>query len=180
MKLRVRKKAQDYAQVHRIMLLDKELSPTAKAIGSIIELYSDNFGTSFEKICEYVNLSTNTARKYVKELDSRCYSYRIQFIPTGEIIWFFDSRTLDYAYVFEEIERIGKAHQLRHLTAYQKAVPKNSDGSFLSTYNKINTEPTNLDYFQMMYDSEKQKKKNNNSRSYIQTPKEKNQGVMYE
>ncbi len=169
MKIKVRKKAKDYAQVHRRMLFDTELSPVSKAIGAIVEIYSDDFGTSFENICKYVNISTNTARKYIQELDKRCYSYRIQFIPTGEIVWFFDSRTLDYKYVFEEIKKIGKAHQIRHLTDYQKTVSKKSDGNFLSTDNNTNNEPTNLDYFQMMYEVEKEKKRK--SRSYTQKPR---------
>lgn len=171
MKIKVRKKAKDYAQVHRRMLFDTELSAVAKAIGAIVEIYSDDFGTSFEKISEYANISTNTARKYIHELDERCYSYRIQFIPTGEIIWFFDSRTLDYRYVFEEIKKIGKAHQIRHLTDYQKAVFKISDGSILSPDNNTNNnEPTNFEYLQMMYKNELEKKKK--SRAYDIKPKD--------
>jgi len=174
-------KRKSFAVVHRNLLFCENISLQAKGLCAVLEIYSDGFEVSFETLKLRTKLSDKTLRKYVKELEQNSFIYRIQIKYNCQIIWFINSETLNYKYVINKIKSYGEVRNIRHITAYQFLAGENLIGEGITTYKNTNTKPSDLEYFQMMLDSEKEKKKNNyNSRSYIQTPKQKNQGVMYE
>lgn len=119
MQIRVRKKEKQYAQVHKNLLLNKDMSIQSKGIGSIIECYSDEWQLSHKSLEIQVNLNQKTLRKYIKELEKGLYLFRIQKKKNFETTWFFDSETLDFEFVKKEVINIQMVDRIRFLTDYQ-------------------------------------------------------------
>ena len=119
MKLKVKKKEKQYAQVHKNLLLNKTLSIQAKGIGAIIECYSNDWNLSQKSLEIQANLSEKTFRKYIKELEKGLYLFRIQKINNFETTWFFDSETLDFEFIKNEVINIQTIDKIRFLTDYQ-------------------------------------------------------------
>ncbi len=191
MKIRVRKKEKQYAQVHKNLLFHKKLSVQSKGIGSILECYSDNFEITFESLKIHTKLQDKTLRKYIKELENNLFLFRIQIIKNCNLIWFFDSENLDIKYVLDEIEKVQNCDKIRFITAYQILVGENMACHKLTTYNNIltynnttikpSTSFSNTEALNIMYQVKKSKERLKiKNRSYLQTPKEKNKGVYYE
>jgi hypothetical protein len=179
MKIRVRKKEKQYAQVHRNLLFNQSISIQAKGLGAIIECYSDEFELTVKSLEKNSCLTANTLRKYLKELEIKLHLYRIQ-IPAKnfESVWFFDSELLDLKFVFEEIQKIKMYYKIIIVTAYQICEGGKIVYDKLNTYNNTNTSSTtfsNLDALNIMYQvNENKKKEKNKNRTYLQTPKIKN------
>ncbi len=119
MKIRVRKKEKQYAQVHKNLLMNKSMSIQSKGIGAIIECYSDDWDLSHKSLEIQTNLNEKTLRKYLKELEKGLFLFRIQKVKNWETIWFFDSEVLDFEFIKNEVINIQKVDKIRFLTAYQ-------------------------------------------------------------
>lgn len=159
MKIRVRKKEKQYAQVHKNLLFSERLSIQAKGLGALLECYSDDFNISFESLKIHTNLTDKTLRKYVKQLEENLFLFRIQIIKNCELVWFFDSQNLDINFLISEIEKIKSIDKIRYLTAYHFLTGEKFPREKIATYNNtIKSTPklSNLDYFQMMYEVQQQ------------------------
>ncbi|WP_044417589.1 hypothetical protein [Halarcobacter anaerophilus] len=176
MKIRVRKKEKQYAQVHKNLLFCENISLQSKGLCSILEIYSDNFEVSFETLKSKTLLTDKTLRKYVKELENNSFIFRVQAIHSCQIIWFIDSQTLDYSFVFKEIKEIKKVEKIRYLTAYQFLAGENLDGEKFTTYNNTSLNYSLEDAARGMKYLEKVEKSKNTKKygtGYIQKPKTK-------
>lgn len=136
MQIRLRKKEKEYAQVHKNLLFDKTLSIQAKGIAAIIEYYSDEFTLTNKSLELNSCLSANTLRKYLKELEIKLFLYRIQ-IPSKnfESVWFFDSERLDLNFIYEELQKLRKAHSIVIVSDYQIYAGGKIATEELNTYN---------------------------------------------
>jgi hypothetical protein len=159
MQIRVRKKQKLYAQVHRNLLFNQSISVQSKAIGAIIECYSDNFEVSAKSLSINANIHTDTLRKYVKELEKNFYLYRIQ-IPKDNFksIWFFDSEMLDFNFVFSELENIKKSFKYVILSGYEIFGCANSGTVKLAPYK--NTTYSDMEILKMLAKIDDQKDDN--------------------
>lgn len=156
MHIRVRKKQKLYAQVHRNLLFNQSISIQAKAIGAIIECYSDNFELSAKSLSINANLHIDTLRKYIKELEKNFYMYRVQ-IPKDNFksIWFFDSEILDYNFVYTELKNIEKYAKYEILSGYEIFRCGKSSTVKLAPYK--NTTISDYEIMQIMTQIDKQK-----------------------
>lgn len=149
MKVKTRKKDKNFAIVHKNLLLSS-VSLEAKGLCAFLELYSNDFEVAFQTICDRNNKSEKTIRKYIKELERNSFVYRFQNKHTCEIIWYIDSETLDYGFVFADIKKIWKAHQIRHLTDCQILAREELPREEFPTYKNITGEDTELSDLQYM------------------------------
>lgn len=190
MHIRVKKKENYYAQVHKNLLFNPNLAIQAKGLGAILECYSDDFKVSFESLKIHTQLTDKTLRKYVKQLEENQFLFRIQIIKNCELIWFFDSQNLDIVFLIDEIKKIQSIDKIRYLTAYQFLAGENLPREKFATYNNTTKENKNfsdMNALQIMYEivNKKGKKENPPSdyytnsqgrivkRQFINTPKNK-------
>ena len=174
MKIRLKKKETFYAQIHKNLLFSKLISIQAKGIGAILECYSDNYTLSFESLKIHSMLNDKTLRKYLKQLEENQFLFRIQIIKNFELIWFFDSQTLDVTFVLDEVEKITKNDRVRFVTTYQFLAGDNMVGQGVCTDKNTTTEKkfSDMDALNIMHNSleskkkEKQKIRNLNSNYY--------------
>lgn len=170
MNIRLKKKEKQYAQVHKNLLFNSNISIQAKGLGALLECYSDDFKISFESLKIHTQLTDKTLRKYVKQLEENQFLFRIQIIKNCELIWFFDSQNLDIIFLIDEIKKIQSIDKVRYLTAYQFLAEENLPREKFATYNNtITSTPnfTNQDALSIMYKVQKDKKMeklSNNSR----------------
>lgn len=111
MKIKIKKKQNNYAQVHVNMLRDRKLSLKAKGLGAVLESYSNDFTVSVKSI-EINSADGNRAVKTaIKELEAGYYLFRFQTRDkAGRFItyWAFDSEKLDVDYLRELINELDK------------------------------------------------------------------------
>jgi len=67
-KIRLRKKKRDYAQVHKNLLNDKEISLKAKGLGAWLELHEDGFELNYQFIIKNMKEGEDAVRAAVNEL----------------------------------------------------------------------------------------------------------------
>lgn len=154
MKIRLKKKENQYAQVHKNLLFHSKISLQAKGLGALFECYSDDFEVSMSSLEIHTGLHRDTIRKYLKELEKYFFLFRVQVIRNCKMIWFFDSENLEINFLVGEIEKIQKDHKIRFITAYEIFAPEKIGTDRLATYNNtITSTPdlSNLDFFQIMY-----------------------------
>ena len=174
MHIRVKKKEKLYAQVHKNLLFNKNISIQAKGLGAILECYSDDFKLSFESLKIHTQLTDKTLRKYVKQLEENRFLFRVQIIKNFELIWFFDSQHLDIEFILIEIEKIKSVDKIRFVTAYQFLAGENMACHKFATYNNTTKaiEFSDMDALTIMYqiekekDSQKQKERSSKSEYY--------------
>lgn len=102
MKIKLRKKDKDYAQVHRNMLFNPCLSLKAKGLGSILEIYSDDFELSEKTLINKSKDGKRALKTGIKELEKQDYLFRIQThdeIGQFTTVWIFDSELIHRQYV---------------------------------------------------------------------------------
>jgi len=102
MKIKLRKKEKNYAQVHRNMLFNAELSLKAKGLGSLLELYSDDIELSEKTLIKKNTDGKRALKTAIVELEKLDYLFRIQthdFNGQFMTIWIFDSELVDINYI---------------------------------------------------------------------------------
>ena len=115
MTIKLRKKEKDYAQVHRNLLFNQNLSFKSKGLGSLLEIYSDDFEVSEKTL---INKSTDGKRALksaIFELEREDFLIRIQTHNTnGQFItiWIFDSELVDIKYVQQIINEMNSINIL--------------------------------------------------------------------
>ncbi len=168
MKIKLKKKENQYAQVHVDMLRNKNLSLKAKGLGAVLESYSNDFDVSLKSIELNSNDGAKSIKNAIKELESGYYLFRFQtHDSSGQFVtyWAFDSQKLEIEYlksIINELERVDLITTSDLLSpGYQKGgaveaitgVPftgggKTTDGKsadgLRTTYN--NTNYQNIDY----------------------------------
>lgn len=165
MNIRLKKKEKQYAQVHKNLLFHPKLSIQAKALGAIFECYSDDFEISMSSLEIHANMHRDTIRKYLRELESYLFLFRIQIIKNCKMIWFFDSENLEVQFLIKEIEKIQTSHKIRFLTAYEIFAPGNTGTEKLATYNNTIKAPPNFsdsEALRIMYEVQKEKGRKSN------------------
>lgn len=174
MQIKLRKKEKDYAQVHKRLLFNPIISLKAKGLGSILECYSDNFEICLKTLTDKSTDGEKAIKAACKELVLHNYLFRFQILDENskfKTIWIFDSEFIDQNYkneILNQFEKIYKVDEVPKGHPVSNGVPFQDDLKS-STYNNIVTEPSNLDYFQMMYEVQEEKKKK--PRSYINKPR---------
>lgn len=144
MKIKLKKKENSYAQVHKNMLFDRTLSLKAKGLGAILESYSNDFDVNMKSI-ELGNADgIKSIRSATKELEDGYYLFRFQVRDKGGLFttfWVFDSERLDVDYLkniivgLEKIELITKNDLLQRGIPYGNAVTGTPSRT---PYNNIN------------------------------------------
>ena len=169
MNIRLKKKREQYAQVHKNLLFHSKISIQAKGLGAIFECYSDNFTISMATLEIHSGLHRDTIRKYLKELEGNFFLFRVQIIKDCTMVWFFDSQNLDISYLIEEIEELQKYQKIRFLTAYEIFAPDKIGTDKLATYNNTINNSQNLsncELFQLMYQVQQDKEKKGRSSEF--------------
>lgn len=111
MKIKLKKKANQYAQVHVNLLRSKTLSLRAKGLGAVLESYSDDFEVSLKSIELNSTDGKKSIQTAIKELESGYYLFRFQTHDiSGRFItyWAFDSQKLDVTYLKNIINELDK------------------------------------------------------------------------
>lgn len=112
MKIKLKKKENQYAQVHVDMLRNKQLSLKAKGLGAVLESYSNDFEVSIKSIELNSNDGAKSIKNAIKELENGYYLFRFQtHDKSGKFItyWAFDSQKLEVDYlksIISELERV--------------------------------------------------------------------------
>lgn len=167
MKIKLKKKDNQYAQVHVNMLRDRSLSLKAKGLGAVLESYSNDFEVSVKAIEIGSNDGVKAIKTAIKELEQGYYLFRFQTHDQGGkfiTYWAFDSQKLEVEYLKEMINELEKVEIITIndlLTpGYQKGttvdnvtgVPFSADGfsadgksvdGSRTTYNNINNQNIN-------------------------------------
>lgn len=143
MKIKLKKKENQYAQVHVAMLRDKALSLKAKGLGAVLESYSNNYDVSVKSIECNSSDGAKAIKSAIKELEAGYYLFRFQtHDDNGQFVtyWAFDSQTLDVDYLKDMINELEKVELITAndllLPGYQNGtavdvttgVPKSVDG----------------------------------------------------
>jgi hypothetical protein len=111
MKIKLKKKDNQYAQVHVNMLRDKTLSLKAKGLGAVLESYSNDFEVSVKSIEIGSNDGVKAIKTAIKELEQGYYLFRFQtHDKEGKFItfWAFDSQKLEVDYLKDMINELEK------------------------------------------------------------------------
>lgn len=112
MKIKLKKKENQYAQVHVNMLRDRALSLKAKGLGAVLESYSNDFDVSLKSIEINSNDGAKSIKNAIKELENGYYLFRFQtHDSSGKFVtyWAFDSQKLEVEYlksIIKELERV--------------------------------------------------------------------------
>lgn len=102
MKIKLKKKENSYAQVHKNMLYSKFLSLKAKGLGSILEAYSNDYDVSLKSIELNGKDGIKSLRSAISELENQNFLFRFQSRDDGGLFttfWIFDSQILDLNYI---------------------------------------------------------------------------------
>ncbi len=111
MKIKLKKKDNQYAQVHVNMLRDRSLSLKAKGLGAVLESYSNDFEVSVKSIEIGSNDGVKAIKTAIKELEAGYYLFRLQtHDQEGKFItyWAFDSQKLEVEYLKDMINELEK------------------------------------------------------------------------
>lgn len=112
MKIKLKKKETQYAQVHVNLLRNKTISLRAKGLGAVLESYSNDFEVSIKSIELGSSDGTKAIKSAIKELEQGYYLFRFQtHDKSGQFVtyWAFDSQTLDIDYLkgmIAELEKV--------------------------------------------------------------------------
>lgn len=112
MKIKLKKKENQYAQVHVNMLRDKALSLKAKGLGAVLESYSNDFELSLKSIEFNSADGIKSIRAAIKELEDGFFLFRFQTRDKAGLFityWAFDSQQLDTQYlknIIFELEKV--------------------------------------------------------------------------
>lgn len=115
MKVRLKKKANGYAQVSVNMLRDRSLTLKAKGLGAVLESYSNDFEVSMKSIELNATDGIKSVRSAIKELENGLYLFRLQTRDSGGLFttyWAFDSQQLDFEYLKEMVSELEKIEQI--------------------------------------------------------------------
>ena len=145
MKLKLKKKKNNYAQVHTNMLRNQILSLKSKGLGSLLESYSDDFYISTKSL-ELNNLDgIKSIRSAIKELEQANHLFRYQFknkFGLFETVWIFDSLKLDVNYINDALQEHKKITLLTKNKFVEILLSHNSipvtDSPSGTTYNNNN------------------------------------------
>lgn len=112
MKIKLKKKENQYAQVHVDMLRNRSLSLKAKGLGAVLESYSNDFDVSLKSIEYNASDGAKSIKNAIKELENGYYLFRFQtHDKSGKFVtyWAFDSQKLEVEYlksIINELERV--------------------------------------------------------------------------
>jgi hypothetical protein len=126
MKIKLKKKENQYAQVHVNMLRNKTLSLKAKGLGAVLESYSDDFEVSLKSIELNATDGIKSVRTAIKELEDGYYLFRFQTRDKGGLFstyWAFDSQKLDVDYLREMIKELEKVELITKNELLQRGIP---------------------------------------------------------
>lgn len=133
MKIKLKKKETQYAQVHVNLLRNKTISLRAKGLGAVLESYSNDFEVSIKSIELGSSDGTKAIKTAIKELEQGYYLFRFQtHDKSGHFVtyWAFDSQTLDIDYLKEMISELEKVELITKndllLPGYQKGSTVNN------------------------------------------------------
>ena len=111
MKIKLKKKENQYAQVHVNMLRDRTLSLKAKGLGAVLESYSNDFEVSLKSIEMGSYDGIKSVRAGIKELEEGYYLFRFQTRDEAGLFityWAFDSQKLEVDYLKSIIKELVK------------------------------------------------------------------------
>lgn len=178
--IRLRKKEKLYAQVHRNMLFNNNLSLKAKGLGAILECYSDGFSLTKEAIKAKSKDKEKSLKSAITELEENDFLFRVQTREKGQFmtLWIFDSQNLSIEYVEELLYELDEIIFLTEYTLrgtrYGNAnmeLPQRDTPQRVS-YNNTTIKPSsNLEYLKIMDEVEKKNKQFKNERYYKNVPK---------
>nr|WP_321268459.1 hypothetical protein [uncultured Sulfurimonas sp.] len=126
MKIKLKKKQNQYAQVHVDMLRNKILSLKAKGLGAVLESYSNDFELSLKSIELNSADGIKSIRSAIKELEDGYYLFRFQTRDKGGLFttyWAFDSQKLDVIYLKEMIIELEKVELITQNDLLQRGSP---------------------------------------------------------
>jgi hypothetical protein len=136
MTIKLRKKEKNYAQVHRNMLFNDKLSLKAKGLGSLLEIYSDDFNISEKTIINRNTDGKRSLKTAIFELEQCDYLLRLQTHHTenGQFvtIWIFDSEIVDIDYIKQIIDGLNNISILTTVGTLCTIGTKCGDGSTAS------------------------------------------------
>jgi len=153
MKIKLKKKENSYAQVHKNMLFDRTLSLKAKGLGAILESYSNDFDVNMKSIELSNPDGLKAIRGAIKELEDGYYLFRFQIRENGGLfttVWAFDSEKLDVDYLkniitgLEKIELITKNDLLQR--GSQNGNPVKGSTGYPFTACRQRTPYNNIEY----------------------------------
>ena len=175
MKIKLRKKEKNYAQVHRNMLENKNISLKAKGLGSILELYSDNFDLTQTTLIDKSIGEKRAFKSALKELETFDYLYRFQTHSSNDgqflTVWLFDSEHLDINYIHENLIPFRYITPLTTVGTFCTAGTKSGHAQ-CTPYNNTTSEYTNMDALEGLLEIQKQEKKSKQKkRNYEITPR---------
>lgn len=164
MKIKLKKKENSYAQVHKKMLYDRTLSLKAKGLGAILESYSNDFDVNMKSIELGNTDGIKSIRSATKELEDGYYLFRFQVRGKGGLFttyWVFDSEKLNVNYLKTIIVGLKKIELITKNTLLERDIPYGNtvtDMPSRTTYNNINnksevykrkkTVPSKIDEFE--------------------------------
>lgn len=125
-KIKLKKKENQYAQVHVNMLRDRGLSLKAKGLGAVLESYSNDFEVSLRSIEIGSNDGIKSVRSAIKELEQGYFLFRFQTRDKGGLFstyWAFDSQKLDVGYLHEIISELEKVELITPEQLLQRGIP---------------------------------------------------------
>jgi len=126
MKIKLKKKENQYAQVHVDMLRNRTLSLKAKGLGAVLESYSNDFELSLKSIELNSTDGIKSVRTAIKELEAGFYLFRFQTRDKGGLFntyWAFDSQKLNVEYLQEIIIELEKVELITKNELLQRAIP---------------------------------------------------------
>ncbi|MDT8339134.1 MAG: hypothetical protein RQ763_08035 [Sulfurimonas sp.] len=126
MKIKLKKKENQYAQVHVNMLRNRSLSLKAKGLGAVLESYSNDFEVSLKSIEIGSNDGNKSVRSAIKELEQGYYLFRFQTREKGGLFttyWAFDSQKLAVGYLHEIISELEKVELITPEQLLQRGIP---------------------------------------------------------
>lgn len=133
MKIKLKKKENQYAQVHVNMLRDRTLSLKAKGLGAVLESYSNDFEVSVKSIEIGSSDGQKSIKNAIKELENGHYLFRFQtHDKSGKFVtfWAFDSQKLEVGYLKEIIAELEKVELI---TINDLLTPGYQKGSAVNT-----------------------------------------------
>lgn len=126
MKIKLKKKSSQYAQVHVEMLRNKTLSLKAKGLGAVLESYSNDFELSLRSIELNSSDGIKSIRSAIRELEKGFYLFRFQTRDKGGLFttyWAFDSEKLDTEYLKNIIFELEKVEIITKNKILQRGIP---------------------------------------------------------
>jgi len=126
MKIRLKKKQNQYAQVSVQLLRDGHLSLKSKGLGALLESYSNDFEISVKSIEYNATDGIKSIRSAIKELEKGYYLFRFQTRDKHGLFityWAFDSQKLDVEYLKEMIFELEKVELITQNKLLERGSP---------------------------------------------------------